>query len=115
MYTYEVKDFKVIDGDTVDCAIDVGFGITIYERVRIYGINAPEIRTRDLEEKEQGLRAKDRAQEYLDSAGRLPLVLRSMKFRGKFGRVLGDLHIDGTEHTLAETLVNEGLAEEREY
>ena len=60
MYEYSAKCLRVVDGDTLDCEIDLGFDIFIHERVRFYGIDAPESRTRDLEEKKRGLAAKDR-------------------------------------------------------
>tara|TARA_R100000697_G_scaffold9616_1_gene15289 strand:+ start:822 stop:1232 length:411 start_codon:yes stop_codon:yes gene_type:complete len=95
MYEYNCKILKVVDGDTVDVDIDLGFGIWIKnERVRLYGIDAPESRTRDKEEKKYGLAAK---QFVLDN---LPIgssqVLRTLKDDvGKFGRVLGVFVING--------------------
>ena len=89
MYEYNCKIVKVVDGDTVDVDIDLGFGIWIKkERVRLYGIDAPESRTRDLEEKKYGLASK----KYVEDL--MPVnsiqVLRTMKDTvGKFGRVLG--------------------------
>ena len=89
MYEYNCKIVKVVDGDTVDVDIDLGFGIWIKkERVRLYGIDAPESRTRDLEEKKYGLASK----KYVEDL--MPVnsiqVLRTMKDSvGKFGRVLG--------------------------
>ena len=89
MYEYNCKIVKVVDGDTVDVDIDLGFGIWIKkERIRLYGIDAPESRTRDLEEKKYGLASK----KYVEDL--MPVnsiqVLRTMKDNvGKFGRVLG--------------------------
>ena len=60
MNEYECQITKVVDGDTVDCLINLGFNVIIRQRVRMYGINTPESRTRDLEEKEKGLAAKER-------------------------------------------------------
>ena len=63
-YYYKCKLIKVIDGDTIDVDIDLGFGVTLSnQRLRLYGINTPETRTRDLEEKKRGLIAKERVQE----------------------------------------------------
>ena len=95
MYEYNCKILKVVDGDTVDVDIDLGFGIWIKnERVRLYGIDAPESRTRDKEEKKYGLAAK---QFVLDN---MPIgsfqVLRTLKDDvGKFGRVLGVFVVNG--------------------
>ena len=91
MYEYKCKMVRVVDGDTVDVDIDLGFGVWMHnERIRLYGIDTPESRTRDLEEKKYGLLAK----EYVLKA--LPIgseqILITMKDKtGKFGRVLGTL------------------------
>lgn len=117
LYRYRVREVRVVDGDTIDCVIDLGFGIGLDERVRLYGINAPETRTRDADEKQRGIRAKQRAEAFFALAE--DPVLHSREFRGeargKFGRVLGDFTVNGEPCTLAETLVHEGLAEERVY
>ena len=89
MYEYKCKIVKVVDGDTVDVDIDLGFGIWIHnERVRLYGIDAPESRTRDLEEKKYGLASKDFVKQYMPEGS--IHILKTMKDNvGKFGRVLG--------------------------
>ena len=90
MYEYRCKLVKVIDGDTIDVDIDLGFGVWLKkERVRLVGIDTPESRTRDLEEKKYGLAA----QEFLikwTGAGELRLKTQKDK-TGKFGRILGEL------------------------
>ena len=93
MYEYRVEVLKVIDGDTVDVDIDLGFGVWLKnERVRLYGIDTPESRTRDLEEKKFGLAAKERLKKLLKD----DVYLRTMvgrggeDMKGKFGRILGD-------------------------
>ena len=63
MYQYKVKLDRVIDGDTIDCMIDLGFDVSTKKRIRFLGINTPESRTRDLEEKKRGLEAKARLKE----------------------------------------------------
>ena len=68
MYQYKVKLDRVIDGDTIDCYIDLGFDISTKKRIRFLGINTPESRTRDLEEKKKGLAAKARLKQILESA-----------------------------------------------
>ena len=89
MYEYNCKIVKVVDGDTVDVDIDLGFGIWIKkERVRLYGIDAPESRTRDLEEKKYGLASKKYVEDLMPKDS--TQVLRTMKDKaGKFGRILG--------------------------
>ena len=88
MYEYPVKIVKVIDGDTVDVDIDLGFGIWLRgERVRLYGIDTPESRTRDKVEKRYGLYAKNYLKSYLGKTS----TLRTKKDgKGKFGRILGE-------------------------
>jgi len=93
MYEYKVNVIKVVDGDTVDVDIDLGFGVWLKnERVRLYGIDTPESRTRDLEEKKFGLAAKARLKELLKH----DVYLRTMvgrggeDMKGKFGRIIGD-------------------------
>ena len=90
MYEYKVKIKKVVDGDTVDVDIDLGFGVWLHkERVRLHGIDTPESRTRDKEEKKYGLAAKEYLKEKLKTGQPL---LRSFG-NGKFGRILGELWI----------------------
>lgn len=95
MYEYPVKIIKVIDGDTVDVDIDLGFGIWLRnERVRLYGIDTPESRTRDKIEKRYGLHAKN----YLKSSLGKTSTLRTKKDgKGKFGRILGEFIIYDAE------------------
>ena len=93
MHEYNCTIRRVVDGDTVDVDIDLGFGIWIHnERVRLYGIDTPESRTRDLEEKKAGLFAKDVVLHYLPEGSKQ--VLRTHKDKvGKYGRVLGEFVI----------------------
>tara|TARA_R110001606_G_scaffold96378_3_gene213480 strand:- start:1779 stop:2186 length:408 start_codon:yes stop_codon:yes gene_type:complete len=88
MYEYRVKIVKVVDGDTVDVDIDLGFGTWLKkQRVRLYGIDTPESRTRDLEEKKFGLMAKKFLKEKLSNGA----ILKTHKDgKGKFGRILGE-------------------------
>ena len=91
MYEYRCNIVKVIDGDTVDVDIDLGFGVWMTnERVRLYGIDTPESRTRDLDEKKYGLLAKSFLIRMLGDEG--GIVLKTHKdAEGKFGRILGEL------------------------
>ena len=90
MYEYKCRVIKVVDGDTIDVDIDLGFNITLSnQRIRLQGVDTPESRTRDLEEKKFGLLAKEVVESYcsLDK----PITLKTTKDeRGKFGRILGD-------------------------
>lgn len=91
MYEYRCTVVKIIDGDTVDVDIDLGFGVWMRnERIRLYGIDTPESRTRDVEEKKYGLAAKKFLTDMLDDKG--GIVLKTHKdAEGKFGRILGEL------------------------
>ncbi len=91
MYQYKAKLIKVVDGDTVDALIDCGFSTFKKERVRLHGINAPESRTRDKEEKKRGLAAKARLKELIKEGKNQFLVETSIDKKGKYGRLLGKL------------------------
>ena len=95
MYEYRCKVLKIIDGDTVDVDIDLGFGIVLKnERVRVMGIDTPESRTRDKVEKQFGLAAKKRLKEMLDNKSgpilKTQINKKGEDMKGKFGRILGD-------------------------
>jgi micrococcal nuclease len=106
MFKYHATVVRVVDGDTIDALVDLGFSTFKKVRIRMMGINAPESRTRDLEEKAKGLEAKKRLEELLDSG---KFILESFGV-GKFGRCLGILWVD--EVNVNKTLVNEGYANE---
>ena len=111
MNEYSVKILKVVDGDTVDVDIDLGFGIVLTdERVRIMGIDTPESRTSDKVEKVFGLASKARLQELLDEDAVLITFddKKGEDMKGKFGRVLGDFRVGGRKVT--EILIEEGHA-----
>ena len=91
MYEYRCKVNHIVDGDTVDVDIDLGFGVWLHkERIRMYGIDTPESRTRDLEEKKYGLAAKKFLTEMLNDPKGLTLKT-SKDATGKYGRILGEL------------------------
>ena len=97
MWTYRAKVIRVVDGDTVDVDIDLGFGIwQKNERVRIMGIDTPESRTRNKIEKKFGLAAKAKLQSLLgkDTVLKTTINKKGIDMKGKFGRVLGDFLID---------------------
>ena len=105
MYEYNVKVVKIIDGDTVDVDVDLGFGVWLHkERVRIYGIDTPESRTRDKVEKRFGLLAKEFVKQFVKGSS---VILRTQKYdaKGKFGRILGDIIVD--DKSLSETMIQE--------
>ena len=116
MYTYKIKLDRVVDGDTIDAEIDLGFDVKIKKRIRFMGINAPESRTKDLEEKAKGLAAKDRVKQLLEGCENITLKSHGV---GKFGRCLGEIFldmVDGQEkitlESLNELLIKEGHAKE---
>jgi len=111
MYEYKCKIVKVIDGDTVDVDIDLGFGVWLNdERVRIMGIDTPESRTRDKVEKKFGLAAKKRLKELLGPTAILKTQVSKSgeDLKGKFGRILGDFVVG--DRTVTEILIEEGHA-----
>ena len=95
MYEYSCKVTRVVDGDTCDCIIDCGFSILHKCRVRLYGIDTPESRTRDLDEKARGKMASAFLKNAIDSGEHIIIQTKLKDSRGKFGRVLGDIVIDG--------------------
>jgi micrococcal nuclease len=120
MYEYRCTVNKVVDGDTVDVDIDLGFGIILSdERVRIMGIDTPESRTRDLTEKAFGLASKERLKELLKDGGILKTEINKNgeDMKGKFGRILGDFIVEHkndlneySKRRVTEVLIEEGHA-----
>ena len=112
MYNYNATCTRVVDGDTIDAMIDLGFGVHVKKRIRLAGINAPESRTRDKQEKILGLAAKDRLKSMMNGADNI-FELESQEL-GKFGRVLGKLHIDRLDgkDLITKTCVNDCLVKE---
>ena len=116
MYNYKINLLRVVDGDTIYAEIDLGFDVKVKKRIRFMGMNAPESRTKDLEEKAKGLAAKDRVKQLLEGCKNIQLKSHGV---GKFGRCLGELHIDivdGQESvtmiSVNELLIKEGHAVE---
>ena len=112
MYTYNAKCTRVVDGDTIDAEIDLGFDVKISKRIRLSGIDAPESRTRNKVEKKLGLAAKDRLTDLLEGAANC-FELESQEF-GKYGRALGKLHINklSGKDTLTQVCINDVLVKE---
>ena len=117
-YIYKAKLERVVDGDTIDALIDLGFDTWVKKRIRYKGIDTWESRTKDLDEKKLGLAAKDRNKELLESVSSKPGYFRLKSYGvGKYGRVLGEIFvkdIEGIEYNVNQTLIDEGHAYEYE-
>ena len=116
MYEYNVRIDRVVDGDTVDCWIDLGYNLQIHKRIRFAGVNAPETRTRDLEEKKQGLIAKEWLINKIDPkavGSSKEIMLKSYEY-GKYGRVIGELFIvsGNRKQSINKMMLAEGLVTE---
>jgi micrococcal nuclease len=115
-YIYRAKLERVVDGDTIDALIDVGFDIWVKKRIRYMGLDTWESRTRDLDEKAKGLAAKARNKELLEKVSSKPGYFRLKSHGvGKYGRVLGEIFIEdseGKQYNINETLKTEGHAYE---
>ena len=114
-YNFRVVEInRVVDGDTIDVTIDLGFDLFKKERVRVAGVDTPEKRTRDLEEKELGIEATNWLKEKLDGAisGDDDLVIRTelVGGMGKYGRLLGWLYVGDSGTSLNEQMIAEGYA-----
>jgi micrococcal nuclease len=108
MYSYKIKAIKkIVDGDTIDVDIDLGFGITISHRVRLNGIDAAETRTTDTVEKVKGLAAKEWLKKELSREGEW--IIETSK-EDKYGRFLGTLYCVGDPVTINERMLNDGIA-----
>jgi len=95
MYEYSCTVKRVVDGDTVDVVLNLGFDILYKCRVRLYGIDTPESRTRNLDEKARGKMAGAFLKEAIDNGTKVVIQTKLKDSRGKFGRVLGDVVVDG--------------------
>ena len=114
-YNFRVtKINRVIDGDTIDVTLDLGFSLTKKERVRIAGVDTPEKRTRNLEEKELGIDAtnwlKDKIKDTLTGADELTIRTELVGGVGKYGRLLGWLYVGDDDYSLNEQMITEGYA-----
>jgi len=108
LYHYSAEVTRVVDGDTVDAFVDLGFDMHSKQRVRLFGINTPECRTRDKEEKKRGFAAKARLKEMLSEEKNKCVIKTRLDKKGKFGRVLGVLYVNDKD--LNNQLVKEGHA-----
>jgi micrococcal nuclease len=111
MYEYRVKKvLKVVDGDTIDVDIDLGFDISFTSRVRLAGIDTPESRTTDKMEKTLGLEVKKKLGELIASAQTIVIKTEKPDSSEKYGRILGWLYLDGAEQSVNDALIAGGYA-----
>jgi micrococcal nuclease len=111
MYEYRVKKVTgVVDGDTIDVELDLGFNISYSQRVRLAGIDTPESRTTDKKEKALGLESKQRLKDVLSKAQVVVIRTELPDSSEKYGRILGWLFVDGAEKSVNEALVADGYA-----
>jgi micrococcal nuclease len=111
MYEYSVKKvLKVVDGDTIDVDIDLGFNVSYTQRVRLAGIDTPESRTKDLKEKALGLEVKDYLSSKLRNAKVIVIKTELPDSTEKYGRILGWIYLNEEKTSLNETMIKEGYA-----
>ena len=112
-YEYSAKLDRVVDGDTCDALIDLGFKTFVHKRIRFKGVDTWESRTRDLDEKKKGLAAKAFTKDLLENSDEGKFVLKSYGV-GKYGRVLADLFVKGNDKSINQLLLENGHAYEYE-
>ena len=111
MYEYFVKEVKnVIDGDTIDVVIDLGFDVLFASRVRLAGIDTPESRTTDKAEKVLGIEAKEYLKKQLKDAKAVVIRTEKMDSSEKYGRILGWVYVNGDSESLNNKMINDGYA-----
>jgi micrococcal nuclease len=111
MFEYYVKKVtKVVDGDTIDVDIDLGFDISFTSRVRLAGIDTPESRTTDKAEKALGLESKEYLSKHLKDAKSVVIKTEKMNSTEKFGRILGWIYVNGDTVSLNDMMINDGYA-----
>ena len=108
MYEYSCTVDRVVDGDTIDVVLDLGFDIMFKSRVRLYGIDTPESRTRNKDEKVRGKMAGSFLKDAVDKGTQVVIQTKLKDSRGKYGRVLGNVIVDGLN--INETMVKNYLA-----
>jgi micrococcal nuclease len=111
MYEYRVKNVtKIVDGDTIDVVIDLGFDISFSSRVRLAGIDTPESRTKDLKEKALGLESKDYLKKRLEQATNIVIRTEKVNSTEKYGRILAWLYLDGETKSVNHEMIEKGYA-----
>jgi micrococcal nuclease len=101
---------KIVDGDTIDVDIDLGFAVSFTQRVRLAGIDTPESRTTDLKEKALGVEVKEKIKKEIAAAKDIVIKTEKPDSSEKYGRILGWLFLDGSDVSLNQKLINEGYA-----
>jgi micrococcal nuclease len=110
-YIYRIKSvLKVVDGDTIDASIDLGFDISLEKRIRFAGIDTPESRTTNLKEKALGLESKEWLKKALEGAKDILIKTELPDSTEKYGRIIGHLFINGQETSLNNQMIDEGYA-----
>jgi micrococcal nuclease len=111
MYEYRVKSVtNIVDGDTIDVVIDLGFDISFSSRVRLAGIDTPESRTKDLKEKALGLESKDYLKKRLEKATNIVIRTEKVNSSEKYGRILAWLYLDGETKAVNHEMIEKGYA-----
>ena len=111
MYEYYVRKVEnVVDGDTIDVLIDLGFDILFQSRVRLAGIDTPESRTSDKAEKVLGLESKEYLKKYLKDAKSVVIKTEKMDSSEKYGRILGWVYVNGDTESINDKMINDGYA-----
>lgn len=111
MYEYFVKEVKkVVDGDTIDVVIDLGFSILFESRVRLAGIDTPESRTTDKAEKALGLESKKFLEAKIKAAKNVVIKTEKLDSSEKYGRILGWLYLDGDGNSVNHEMIEKGYA-----
>ena len=111
MFEYYVKKVsKVVDGDTIDVDIDLGFDISFSSRVRLAGIDTPESRTSDKMEKTLGLESKEYLKKAIDASKVVVIKTEKMDSSEKYGRILGWVFLDGSEVSINQKMIDDGYA-----
>jgi micrococcal nuclease len=111
MYEYYVRKVEnVVDGDTIDVLIDLGFDILFQSRVRLAGIDTPESRTKDIAEKALGLESKEYLKKHLKDAKSVIIKTEKMDSSEKYGRILGWVYVNGDTESLNDKMINDGYA-----
>ena len=108
MYEYKAKIIKVYDGDTVTALIDLGFNVSVTEKIRLYGLNTPEVRG---EERSNGLISRDKLRDRI--LGKEVVIKTRKDKKGKYGRYIAEIYLE--DENINEWLISEGLAERRKY
>jgi micrococcal nuclease len=110
-YIYRIKQIlRVVDGDTIDASIDLGFDIALEKRIRLAGVDTPESRTSDANEKKYGLEAKEWLKHKVENAGHILIKTELPDSTEKYGRIIGHLFVNDQSNSLNDQMIIEGYA-----